>query len=41
MKEKVGALVGADSRSVGEDLDRFKELIEERGAEAGAWRGSV
>ena len=41
MKEKVGAAVGADSRSVGEDLDRFKELIEERGVESGAWRGSV
>jgi uncharacterized membrane protein len=41
MKEKVGAAVGADSRSVGEDLDRFKELIEERGVETGAWRGSV
>jgi uncharacterized membrane protein len=41
MKEKVGAAVGADSRSVGEDLDRFKELIEERGVETGAWRGTV
>ena len=41
MKEKVGAAVGADSRSVGEDLDRFKELIEERGVETGAWRGNV
>jgi uncharacterized membrane protein len=41
MKEKVGAAVGADSRSVGEDLDRFKELIEERGVETGAWRGAV
>ena len=41
MKEKVGSAVGADSRSVGEDLDRFKELIEERGVESGAWRGNV
>jgi uncharacterized membrane protein len=41
MKEKVGAAVGADSRRVGEDLDRFKELIEERGVETGAWRGTV
>src|SRR5690349_16891425 len=41
MKEKVGSAVGADSRSVGEDLDRFKEMIEERGVESGAWRGSV
>jgi uncharacterized membrane protein len=41
MKEKLGAAVGADSRSVGEDLDRFKELIEGRGVESGAWRGRV
>ena len=41
MKEKVGAVIGADSRSVGEDLDRFKEMIEERGVETGAWRGDV
>jgi uncharacterized membrane protein len=41
MKEKVGAMVGADSRSVGEDLDRFKEMIESRGVETGAWRGNV
>jgi uncharacterized membrane protein len=41
MKEKVGAAVGADSRSVSADLDRFKELIESRGVESGAWRGQV
>lgn len=41
VKEKVGAVVGVDSRSVGEDLDRFKELIEERGVETGGWRGDV
>ncbi len=41
MKEKVGAAVGADSRSVSEDLDRFKELVESRGVESGAWRGRV
>ncbi len=40
-KEKAGAMVGADSRSVGEDLDRFKEMIEARGVETGAYRGSV
>ena len=40
-KEKAGALVGADSRSVGEDLDRFKDMIESRGVETGAWRGNV
>ena len=41
LKEKAGAMVGADSRSVGEDLDRFKDLIEGRGVETGAWRGNV
>ena len=40
-KEKAGAMVGADSRSVGEDLDRFKDMIESRGVETGAFRGSV
>ena len=40
-KEKAGAMVGADSRSVSEDLDRFKEMIEARGVETGAFRGSV
>ena len=41
MKEKVGAAVGADSRSVAKDLDNFKEMIESRGVESGAWRGQV
>ena len=40
-KEKAGAMVGADSRSVAEDLDRFKDMIESRGVETGAWRGNV
>jgi uncharacterized membrane protein len=39
--EKVGAAVGLDERSVSEDLDRFKEFIEARGVETGAWRGRV
>jgi hypothetical protein len=30
-----------DSRRVQGDLQRFKELIERRGAETGAWRGEV
>ncbi len=37
--EKAGAMVGADERSVSADLDRFKEFIEARGVETGAWRG--
>ncbi|WP_028936268.1 SRPBCC family protein [Pseudonocardia spinosispora] len=39
--EKVGALVGADDRQVKKDLSRFKEFIEARGTESGAWRGDV
>ena len=39
--EKAGALVGADDRQVGADLDRFKEFIEKRGTAEGAWRGDV
>jgi uncharacterized membrane protein len=40
-KESVGAAVGADSRRVKGDLERFKELIERRGTPTGAWRGDV
>ena len=39
--EKAGAAVGFDERGVSEDLDRFKEFIEARGVETGAWRGRV
>jgi hypothetical protein len=39
--EQVGAAVGADDRRVKGDLGRFKELIESRGQETGAWRGDV
>jgi uncharacterized membrane protein len=39
--EKVGAAVGADDRRVKGDLKRFKEFIESRGSETGAWRGEV
>jgi uncharacterized membrane protein len=39
--EKVGDAMGiADSR-VMRDLDRFKEFIEGRGQETGAWRGEI
>jgi uncharacterized membrane protein len=41
MKESVGSAVGADSRRVKGDLERFKELIERRGTPTGAWRGEV
>ena len=41
MMESLGSALGADSRRVQGDLERFKELIETRGAESGAWRGEV
>jgi uncharacterized membrane protein len=39
--EKVGSAVGADDRQVKADAKRFKEFIEQRGAETGGWRGDV
>jgi uncharacterized membrane protein len=41
MLEKLGSLLGQDERKVKGDLERFKELIENRGNETGAWRGEV
>ena len=41
LKEQLGSALGADSRRVKGDLKRFKELIESRGVESGAWRGQV
>ena len=41
MAEQLGSAVGVDSRRVRGDLERFKELIESRGVESGAWRGEV
>lgn len=39
--EKVGSAINVDDRQVAKDLERFKELIESRGNESGAWRGDV
>jgi len=39
--EALGGAVGSDDRRVQGDLAKFKELIESRGAESGAWRGEV
>ena len=39
--EKIGTALGMDDRRVQGDLKRFKELIEQRGSESGAWRGEV
>jgi len=39
--ENVGDKAGILDRRVKGDLERFKEFIESRGAETGAWRGDV
>ena len=39
--EKAGDLLQLDERRVKGDLVRFKEFIESRGVETGAWRGDV
>lgn len=39
--EQVGDKLGFVKRRVKGDLERFKEFIESRGGETGAWRGEV
>jgi uncharacterized membrane protein len=39
--EKAGDVLGVLKRRVKGDLERFKDMIEHRGAESGAWRGEV
>jgi uncharacterized membrane protein len=39
--ENVGTALGVLGRRVKGDLERFKEYIERRGTESGAWRGEV
>ena len=39
--ESLGSALGADDRRVKGDLERFKEFIEARVVETGAWRGEV
>lgn len=39
--EKVGSAINVDNRQVKGDLERFKEFIEARGTETGAWRGDI
>jgi uncharacterized membrane protein len=41
LKETLGAKIGLDLRQVGEDPQRFKQLVEALGTETGAWRGEV
>jgi uncharacterized membrane protein len=39
--ENIGDALGLVSRRVEGDLQRFKEFIESRGRETGAWRGEI
>jgi hypothetical protein len=39
--ESAGDALGIPERQVQGDLERFKEFIESRGVETGAWRGEV
>ncbi len=39
--EQVGSALGFVDRQVEGDLQRFKQFIESRGAETGAWRGEI
>jgi uncharacterized membrane protein len=41
MTEKLGDMLGMGSRRVEGDLERFKDFIESKGHETGAWRGTV
>jgi len=39
--EKAGDALGIPERRIEGDLERFKEFIESRGRETGAWRGEI
>jgi uncharacterized membrane protein len=41
VKESVGALLGFDEGQVEEDLERFKDLVENREVPTGSWRGEI
>jgi uncharacterized membrane protein len=41
VREVVGSTLGADSKRVRGDLERFKQLIEDRDEPSGAWRGDI
>jgi uncharacterized membrane protein len=41
MAEKTGDMTGMIDRRVKGDMRRFKEYIEHRGGESGAWRGRI
>jgi hypothetical protein len=39
--ESLGSMIGLDSHRVKGDLESFKEFIEGRAHETGAWRGNI
>lgn len=39
--EQIGSAIGLDERRVRGDLERFRDLIEERKSGTGAWRGTI
>ncbi|MGX2041448.1 SRPBCC family protein [Methylocaldum sp. MU1018] len=39
--EKVGSMLGMVSSNLEEDLENFRDFIESRGHETGAWRGEI
>jgi uncharacterized membrane protein len=41
LMEKMGDAMGLMSRRVESDLQRFKDFIQHRGTETGAWRGEI
>jgi uncharacterized membrane protein len=41
VSEKVGSAIGLDNRRVKGDLERFRDLLENRQVETGAWRGRI
>ena len=41
MKETVGAALGLDGGQVEDDLERFKDLVENREVPTGSWRGEI
>jgi len=40
-RETAGSILGLDRRRIRGDLERFSELVEGRGVESGAWRGTI
>ena len=41
VKESAGAMLGMDEGQVEDDLERFRDLVENREVPTGAWRGSI